>query len=221
MGRCLSDYEFAGLESFVTRLNPDLTDISALSNLTEINRPEGLGLVIEGTALENLHGLENLEYIAGKVRIFDNFALESLEGFGSPAFIGADSTVFIYDNPVLDLCAVPTVCDRIESGHPLVLEDNGSAGECNFIPIAAAVCETVSTEEVTAADTEVYPNPVSDVLHFSAPVTQVLVYDAAGRTVLQRAEECRSVRVADLRAGLYFYEVADGGERYRGRFVKE
>jgi len=133
--------------------NNELKSLQGLNNLDSlpfginltfndsITSLEGLnGLITMGSldirynsSLVDLSGLEQLTDIFGYIGITNNASLQSLHGiddvhfentpFGSPH-------LFIYDNPLLEICGVPSICDFLERPGKIVSIYNNAEG-CN------------------------------------------------------------------------------------------
>jgi hypothetical protein len=72
----------------------DVNDLSALSQLTQIGTPvgNGINLIISGTNLNSLSGLDNLEYVGGSLNIYDT-GIINLTGLENLATIRDSFTV--------------------------------------------------------------------------------------------------------------------------------
>ena len=97
---------------------PNLSDIDGLSSLTTVGSGR---LGIQGTALTDLSGLENLVSVPG-LRIEENPLLSSLEGLSS--LTTAEEGLYIIGNPSLsDLNGLESLTS-IGQGGILVIEEN-------------------------------------------------------------------------------------------------
>lgn len=79
---------------------------------------------------------------------------------------------------------------------------------------------TAGTDQVTKNTLAVYPNPATDVLHFSNDVllTTVTITDAAGRIVLSGAGN--DLNVSGLTAGVYYATAQAAGGKQAVKFIK-
>ena len=107
-----------------------------------------------------------------------------------------------------------------------ILAHKGTVGASNDVNNTKAVIEqslmAAGASGLTAgeAGVSVYPIPASEEVHFSSsePISQVRIFDAAGRLVLSEIDEpgaggsSLTLPVATLEKGLYFYRLqrADG-----------
>jgi hypothetical protein len=104
--------------------NPNLTSLSALSNLNTLN----LNLEIFGNhGLENLSGLENVLTFSGALRIETNVNLKSITELEHWNI--TTGHLSITDNYALDSCACTSICDYLNSSEWRLIEDNGSGCE--------------------------------------------------------------------------------------------
>lgn len=208
--------------SFVIGGSPELTTLIGAQNLKIITN----SLVLVDLGITNMIGLDSLENIGGKVWIRDNPSLVSLEGFGAPAGIFADTIVEISGNSNLSMCAVETVCNRIYSEYPLLIEDNAEG--CNSIPEVEAVCDSLatisSTEKVLFHTLDLSPNPASSYLSFdfAEDTGSYAISDMRGR-VLQRGElkagdTVQQLSLIDLLPGVYLLRI-QGEDVYVGKFI--
>jgi hypothetical protein len=80
----------------------------------------------------------------------------------------------------------------------------GAELELNAKPFAQCVTQQQNnTADIKSGDAmELYPNPASDVLHFSETATAAFIYDAMGRKCLQ-AVNATSLDVSALNNGVY------------------
>lgn len=77
--------------------------------------------------------------------------------------------------------------------------------------------EVVSTQEIKTSELAIFPNPVTDKLHFSIPETieKMVVYNLMGQIVKENTRDMSS-----LAGGVYVLEVEGAEGRYIGRFLK-
>lgn len=79
-----------------------------------------------------------------------------------------------------------------------------------------------SLGEYNSGAVSFYPNPVNDVINFSANINplKVVVYDLLGNIVAQTEPENNSVSVSFLAGGIYFLELIAEKKTLFQRFVK-
>jgi hypothetical protein len=110
----------------------------------------------------------------------------------------------------------PTSCEVFTSGE---VEDY-------TIQIAATPNAGASVEPVeqTGFEFEVYPNPVSEVLHISMDnrpdAYEVFIQDMNGRLVMQSTDVDR-LDVSQLQRGVYMVRITVNGEVVTRKFIKE
>ena len=151
--------------NIILREVPKLSDISALNQLYSLSNNGAHSLWIEDTGLIDLTGLNNIDSISNKVKIIENPYLSSLSGFGNPAFIHVDSLVTISNNLSLTDCAIETVCNRIESNHPIIIEDNAEG--CNTVEEVQEQCDAISSTKIySEREVNIRPNPVASMFRF-------------------------------------------------------
>ena len=88
---------------------------------------------------------------------------------------------------------------------------------------------TISVEEqINHSKIRVFPNPVSDILHLKIEdfnqARTFRLYDLSGQLALEQniAESATSLDLSTLPKGMYFYELADKGNRIsQGKIVKQ
>lgn len=115
--------------------NDLLTNLSGLENLTSA----GGGLFIEyNETLTDLTPLLNLSTLDGTLRVKNNLLLTELTGLDN---IDPESILHlsIYDNPLLPMCEVQSVCDYLASPNGITdIHDN--APGCNSAEEIEALC---------------------------------------------------------------------------------
>lgn len=81
-----------------------------------------------------------------------------------------------------------------------------------------AVSETDKKKEIN-----IYPNPVSDILHISGMLLKAdfEIYNAAGQKIQAGKVSGKSVQVQQLTKGIYFIEIKQGGKSNRLKFIKK
>lgn len=82
--------------------------------------------------------------------------------------------------------------------------------------------EFLSITEVNSKEFSIYPNPVTDILHFSEEVSQIRIFDMSGKLVKQVAESSKFLDVNQLTKGMYIL-TADirTGETLTKKLVKK
>lgn len=118
--------------------NVKLTDISALSGITELqDGPLELSYNYE---LNALTGLENIELIKKHLRLEWNIALETLDALNDNLVIEDEDSekLIIKDNWNLAFCSEPAICNFLQSGGGY--EISGNAPGCQDFEEIDAAC---------------------------------------------------------------------------------
>ncbi|HEY0091431.1 MAG TPA: T9SS type A sorting domain-containing protein [Flavobacterium sp.] len=121
----------------------NLTDISALSNITSLNG----GIYISSTQLATLNGLQNINNINGGLYLTENpqlvdiYQLEHI----NPSYV---TNLTLYSNPLLAVCELPNIC--------YYLSHNGVVGNLNY---NAPSC--ISEDAITFACNTAYQNTIN------------------------------------------------------------
>ena len=69
--------------------------------------------------------------------------------------------------------------------------------------------DLLGVEELEMAQIQLYPNPVSEILHIQSrdPLQQVTFYDVLGQSLMTVHKDFENIPVSNLPAGVYFVEV--------------
>lgn len=105
--------------NFVIR-NNGLSDLSDFNNLTSIGSYINIG---PDTTLISLAGLENVTSINSYIHVHDNIALNSLNGLDNIDYTTI-TDLRILDNPQLNICDVPSICNYLENGGTATVSNN-------------------------------------------------------------------------------------------------
>lgn len=123
--------------------NPVITDLSALSGITNINNDK---LEVSGnTVLSSLAGLGNITNIAGGLWLRANLALTTLSQLNPGLIIQSNcgnpqsDSVFITDNNQLALCSFAPICNFLAINSPSATIYNNAVG-CSSIGEIIASC---------------------------------------------------------------------------------
>jgi alpha-tubulin suppressor-like RCC1 family protein len=80
---------------------------------------------------------------------------------------------------------------------------DGTGNDSNIPTVVIANCTSLSAEEITATTlVKAYPNPVSEVIHFTTALNNITLYDLSGRQVAAE-NSTNTVNVSGLAAGRY------------------
>ena len=72
----------------------------------------------------------------------------------------------------------------------------------------------VPVVDIKSEQLEVYPNPTSGVIYFETQLSDVVVYDIAGRCVYSQSVAEQSIDLSALNAGTYVLTATNGNERF-------
>jgi len=101
-------------------------------------------------------------------------------------------------------------------------ESDGNLDHLVFDNIKIASTGTVSGVQMpTAVPIALFPNPTSDNVTFSQPVTNVTVFDLAGQQVMQHTQPCSSINFEGLKTGWYALQFMSGGQRWTQQIIRE
>jgi len=108
---------------------------NALTSMEGLNSLNSMGSldIRYNASLIDLNGLEQLTNIFGYIGITNNASLQSLHGIDDVHFENnplGSTHLFIYDNPLLEICGVPSICDFLERPDKIVSIYNNAEG-CN------------------------------------------------------------------------------------------
>lgn len=223
------------------QLSPgDITDLAPLSNIhnvsgnlyiqnnADLQDVDGLQIETVGgwlyiggdnststnLQLTNLNGLSSLTSVAQDIYISYNPVLTDISALENTTFAPADGYgLTILDNLALAVCNLPNFCTYLAnpaSTHPRNI--SGNLAECVSEAAVVAACASLSAEDFTTTNINVYPNPAKEMLFFSEEVSNVKIIDISGKIVKQLSVKATSVNVADLQRGIYILSgiTADG-----------
>lgn len=124
-------------------------------------------------------------------------------------------TSYLFDAEIWDGMDIIELMVTIE-------ESDGNLDHLVFDNIEIASTGTVSRVLAFGkAPIAVYPNPTRGEVAFSQPVSDVLVFDLAGKQVLQHTQSCNSINLESLYAGWYAVQFSRGGQRWTQQIIRE
>ncbi|MGB2190773.1 MAG: T9SS type A sorting domain-containing protein [Flavobacteriales bacterium] len=101
-------------------------------------------------------------------------------------------------------------------------EGDGNLDHLVFDNIEIASTETVSRiQMLESTPVTIFPNPTLGEVYFSRPVTDVMVFDLAGKKVTQHAQPCSSIDLESLEPGWYAVQFSHGGQRWMQQIIRE
>ena len=198
--------------------NPNLTDISALENLTYI----GDALIIgNNESLTSLVGLENLSYVTG-VGIHNNNSLTSLDGLDDIDAASIEG-LMIYFNPSLSTCAVQSICDYLVAPYAFIdIHDN--APGCNSQQEVEDACEAVDiNENYFKYEFLINPNPASNDIFIESKngtnIIEINIYNPVGQLVQKEKQFNNSINISTLHQGIYVIEIVTDKIKIRKKLI--
>ena len=81
--------------------------------------------------------------------------------------------------------------------------------QCFFVRFAEI---TVDVDNTQTEQLAIYPNPTTGVIYFEQQLTDVVVYDVAGRQVYAQAAVAQSIDLSSLNVGTYVLTAQSNGE---------
>lgn len=180
--------------------NASLENISALSNLTEIDQNDFNFIIEENPVLTSLNGLHNIE----------------------PSSIN-DAGFALRNNPALSECNIYPVCQWLSDGGTNEIHTNATG--CNSSEEVLALCE-LSIEEINDANQiTFYPVPAKQILNISiqnsAKIESVNVYDMTGKLVLNSNNSDSKINLSHLVSGTYLVSVKTNKGIHTEKIIKK
>ena len=133
------------------------------------------------------------------------FRGENASMFGAEYDFSLPYTIAVGESVEVEVSYIVVVKEDVVFEAELVI--NSSVGE-QTIPVTWT--GEVGLEENSFASTEIYPNPMNDILYIeSENIASVTIFNAVGQQVLF-VENGNEIDVTSLNNGLYFVRIADG-----------
>jgi len=82
---------------------------------------------------------------------------------------------------------------------------------------------SIEQPEIANATMTVFPNPTASTLNINSSnnaIDKIVVFDAAGKTVLQQEGSATQLNVEKLATGLYIIEAYSGNAKFTSKFLK-
>ena len=211
-----------GLESLNSiSLNISIIDNDLLTSLTGLNNlSSAFGLYIESNeTLSDLTALSNLStWGGGSLRVRNNLLLTELTGLDN---IDPESilNLYIYENPLLPLCEVESVCDYLNDPDPdpdRITEIHDNASGCNTEEEVIEACAVGISDHLSESFT-IYPNPATNEIFISTNkgtiINEVNIYNQLGQKVLYQQHITNVIDVSMLQPGIYVIELILGDSK--------
>jgi hypothetical protein len=201
--------------------NDSLKNLNGLENLNSVG-----GLFIEyNETLSDLTGLQNLTTVGGgSIRVRYNPLLTSLSGLDNIDYESIPH-LLIYENPLLPLCEVESVCNYLLDPDPdpdRITEIHDNATGCNTQEEVLALC-TVGISDIHSETFTIYPNPATNELFISTDkgiiIKEINIYNQLGQNVLHQNRVNNSIDVSMLQSGVYLIELVVNKNVLRERLI--
>lgn len=196
--------------------NPMLKDLDGIESLRSISHDL---ILVNMDSLQQVDALINLEKVGGDILIANAFQLQNLKGLKNidPSEI---DLVEIFDNPLLETCAVRSICDYLEAGGPHEIFNNKEG--CQDAATILEICETVSNDDIEYNAIDIYPNPVIDHLYIDdlSDEANIEIYSIDGKLVKSVINPRYSIDLSEVESGMYILILRDKGKLGMQKFTK-
>ena len=208
------DFDFLGNNSAIKLASIRLSGIPNMADLHWIKDVEiSSGLNInDNPDLQSLNGLNPKSTINYCLNLTGNPVLKDISALNSVnvnniACIGYG----IMDNPKLEVCNYPVICNFIQN-NPGRLNIRNNASGCNSEAEILEACAMVSTQDesdIPTATFTLYPNPAHDwvMIRGAAEIHRVRLLDMMGRQLKYTSSD--RLDLTDIPAGMYVVQVRD------------
>ena len=147
-----------------------------------------------------------------------NSVLTDLSGLENVNSI--DGYLEIYDNPTLSLCAIPPICDYLDSGNTATIDYN--APVCNSTEEILALCTVSTTTPDDLPQITISPNPTNGTFTLQGiPQGTYQIHDTTGRIIQSgNMQNDLSIDISQEARGVYFISIQMKNEVISKRIVK-
>ncbi len=90
-----------------------------------------------------------------------------------------------------------------------------------WIQIMQLLCNVNSTSAIQETRLSIFPNPASQTIRFSSPVSQIQILDVHGKTILQQQQESSEINIAHLQPGMYWIMGKSQGVWVKQKWLKQ
>ncbi len=197
--------------------NEYILDLNGLNGLNSVN---GGVKIANNDAITSLIGLDSLHTIGGNLEIEENHYLSTLDGIDNIE-PGTIENLTIVDNWFLTKCNVHSICDYLVSPNGTVEIADNKPG-CNSQEEVEEACTVGITEQLSATQLSIYPNPTSSAITISAEqgiIDEVSIYNKLGQRVIHEMKPHNTINISGLPHGLYIVEVVLNGHRVREKLI--
>jgi hypothetical protein len=197
--------------------NPALTDLSALHQLSYVGDLD----IYENANMTSLMGLENLLEIQQTLYILDNPILTDISALQNVTPFEVDQVV-IQRNANLAMCNNDFICAVLDIPAVDKVFENNAPG-CNSVAEIETSCILSVLDEVPPGTISVYPNPVSEMLFISVPVTismeKASLYTVLGQRLMESTG--KNIDISYLTDGIYLLRITTNRGRINKKIIKQ
>jgi len=206
--------------NFIIQFNPAIERLDGLNNMSTIG---GNCIIQFNAVLTTLAALENLTAIGGYLDVDNNAILTSLTGLDNIDHTSI-TDLRLFENPMLSICGVPSVCDYLENMGTYEIYDNASG--CNAAEETGCL---VATTQVENSSFSMFPNPARHQIYLQleeeTDAVQVRIISISGKVMHQQIIDNLSAapvafELTSYPPGMYFLSVDGGQQLTSKRFVK-
>ncbi len=193
--------------------NDSLATLSGLANLASIE--EDLG-IHRNDNLMNLTGLGNLASMRF-LSITNNNNLSSLEGLNQ---LNTEGGLHIAGNPTLSICAIPPICDYLESGVTAEIGNNSYG--CNSSEEVLSFCTVPTTTPDALPQITISPNPTKGTFTIqNIPNGIYQIHNTSGQIIQEgNMQSDLLIDISHEAQGVYFISITMDNETSVRRMVK-
>lgn len=193
--------------------NPSIKILSCFDNATIIDN-----IFIADTQIEDFKGsfskLDSMGTLInnGELQLFDNKKLTSIDEFSNLKYT---NKIAIVNSPLLNYCAIPSICSHINENRKLVTSLNGIG--CQSLEEIVKSCNVITIDE-NIKGAMIYPNPFTTFIEILLPGNfnnpNFKVYSISGMSIdchiTQLNNQHYSINTSQMCPGLYFIKIYDG-----------
>lgn len=225
---------FSGIDN-LTSIGSDLIigdnhSLASLSGLTGVTSIGGSIIITSDTNLISLIGLRNVNFINGELAI-QGTALTDLDGLDNIS-AGTINELYIGGNSSLSSCEVQSICNYLTSPSGIINIYNNANG-CNNPEEVKTACQLGVDNYASNHNLTIYPNPSSDQFTFEFSLQQqskvkLLVLNSLGQGVATLAHGILNPGPHQLNwnakkwpAGMYFLQLKTDNQTVTKKIIKQ
>ena len=84
---------------------------------------------------------------------------------------------------------------------------------------AVGVIHTTASTSEPIRQSQLWPNPAQNTLHFSKPISQLEIFSTSGQAVFLSTKQGQHYPINSLKNGVYIYKVQENGRSYSGKLM--